>query len=68
MSTAYFVFNHDRIAGMQGLFAQLWKEYALSDSRYLTLDPFVLSIETLTVVGRLLSFSVSKPTLLQLYI
>jgi cholestenol delta-isomerase len=47
---AYFIANHGRIAGMQGLFARLWKEYALSDSRYLTLDPFVLSIESLTVL------------------
>ncbi|CAL3965508.1 unnamed protein product, partial [Diplocarpon coronariae] len=30
------------------LFGQLWKEYALSDSRYLTSDPFVLCMETVT--------------------
>jgi hypothetical protein len=47
---AYFVAYHGRIAGMQNLFARLWKEYALSDSRYLTHDPFILSIEALTVV------------------
>lgn len=28
----------------------LWKEYALSDSRYLTGDLFTLCIETITVV------------------
>ncbi|KAK0630788.1 Emopamil-binding protein [Bombardia bombarda] len=46
----YFVVNHAAIAGSQGLFAQVWKEYALSDSRYLTSDPFMLCIETLTTL------------------
>ncbi|KAK1978826.1 emopamil binding protein [Colletotrichum cereale] len=45
----YFVWNHRRLAGMQTLFAQLWKEYALSDSRYLTSDPFMLCVESFTV-------------------
>lgn len=36
----------------QDLFGQLWKEYALSDSRYLTSDPFVLCMETITAVIR----------------
>lgn len=35
----------------QDLFGQLWKEYALSDSRYLTNDPFVLCMETVTAVS-----------------
>ena len=35
----------------QDLFGQLWKEYALSDSRYLTSDPFVLCMETVTAVS-----------------
>ncbi|KAL1895549.1 hypothetical protein Cpir12675_003187 [Ceratocystis pirilliformis] len=30
------------LAGRQDLFAQLWKEYGLSDSRYLVSDPFML--------------------------
>jgi cholestenol delta-isomerase len=34
----------------QDILGQLWKEYALSDSRYLISDPFVVSIETITVV------------------
>ncbi|OHW91263.1 emopamil binding protein [Colletotrichum incanum] len=46
----YFIWNHQRLAGMQTLFAQLWKEYALSDSRYLTSDPFMLCVESFTVV------------------
>ncbi|KAK7970256.1 ebp domain-containing protein [Apiospora saccharicola] len=45
----YFVFNHATVASSQNLFAQLWKEYALSDSRYLTSDPFMLSVENITV-------------------
>lgn len=32
------------------MFGQLWKEYALSDSRYLTQDPFVLCMESITAV------------------
>ncbi|KAK9414171.1 putative Emopamil binding protein-domain-containing protein [Seiridium unicorne] len=45
----YFVFNHATVASSQNLLAQLWKEYALSDSRYLTSDPFMLSVESITV-------------------
>jgi cholestenol Delta-isomerase len=46
----YFVQNHDRIGELQDLFGQLWKEYALSDSRYLTSDTFVLSAEGMSVL------------------
>ena len=35
---------------MQDLFGQMWKEYSLSDSRYLTSDPFVLCMESITAV------------------
>ena len=34
---------------MNTLFAQLWKEYTLSDSRYLTLDIFTVCIEHITM-------------------
>lgn len=37
--------------GRQDLFGQLWKEYSHSDSRYLTSDPFVLCMETITAVS-----------------
>jgi hypothetical protein len=47
----YFVLYHALLAGSQSVFAQLWKEYALSDSRYMTSDPFMLCIESLTVVS-----------------
>jgi cholestenol delta-isomerase len=45
---------------MQDLFGQLWKEYSLSDSRYLTQDAFVLCMETITAVRTLapLSFAI----------
>ncbi|KAI1180149.1 Emopamil-binding protein [Nemania sp. FL0916] len=45
----YFVLNHTTVASSQTLPAQLWKEYALSDSRYLTSDFFMLSVESITV-------------------
>ncbi|OAA53432.1 Emopamil-binding protein [Cordyceps fumosorosea ARSEF 2679] len=38
-----------RLVGEHTLFAMLWKEYALSDSRYLTGDVFTLCIEHITV-------------------
>ncbi|KAK4137826.1 Emopamil-binding protein [Trichocladium antarcticum] len=46
----YYVLHHATLPASQSLFAQLWKEYALSDSRYLTSDPFMLCIETLTAI------------------
>lgn len=55
----YFITNHKEIASRSDFFAQLWKEYALSDSRYMTSDPFLLSIETWTVV-RLSLFTVTS--------
>ncbi|TGJ88343.1 hypothetical protein E0Z10_g403 [Xylaria hypoxylon] len=47
----YFVLNHATVASSQSLLAQLWKEYALSDSRYLTSDFFMLSVESITVAS-----------------
>ncbi|CAG8563440.1 14074_t:CDS:2 [Dentiscutata erythropus] len=46
----YFALYHENIAENNGLFAQMWKEYALSDSRYLTSDPFVVIMESITAV------------------
>ncbi|KAJ5578678.1 uncharacterized protein N7459_007642 [Penicillium hispanicum] len=46
----YFMIHHDNMASAQDLFGQLWKEYALSDSRYLTSDTLVLCMETMTVL------------------
>jgi cholestenol Delta-isomerase len=45
----YFVYNHATLAGSQSIFGQAWKEYTLSDSRYLTSDPFMLCVEAITV-------------------
>ena len=51
----FYVANHNVIQGTKGLLADIWKEYAKSDSRYLTRDPNVLAIEILTaaVIGPL---------------
>lgn len=46
----YFAVNFRSMGGQQDLFGQLWKEYSLSDSRYLTQDAFVLCMETVTAV------------------
>ncbi|KAI1430870.1 Emopamil binding protein-domain-containing protein [Xylaria sp. CBS 124048] len=46
----YFVLNHATLASSQAIPAQLWKEYALSDSRYLTSDIFMLSVESITAL------------------
>lgn len=51
----YFIINHAHMASAQDLFGQLWKEYALSDSRYMTSDTVVLCMETMTVVSEYLS-------------
>lgn len=51
----YFVYNHRRMGSRKDLFGQLWKEYALSDSRYMYSDPFVLCMETWTAVRTLKS-------------
>ncbi|ODA82594.1 hypothetical protein RJ55_01101 [Drechmeria coniospora] len=45
----YYIYHRTDIAGQQSALAQLWKEYALSDSRYLTSDVFTVCIETITV-------------------
>ncbi|KAJ5146831.1 hypothetical protein N7526_000183 [Penicillium atrosanguineum] len=46
----YFMIHHEHMASAQDLFGQLWKEYALSDSRYMTSDTLVLCMETMTVL------------------
>jgi len=46
----YFAMNHYRMPSQQDLFGQLWKEYAYSDSRYMTSDPFVLCMESVTAL------------------
>lgn len=57
----YFVLNHTRMPAMGDFFGQLWKEYSLSDSRYMFSDPFVLCMESITAVG---SLPLPSPTFL----
>lgn len=47
----YFIYHQSAIPALQSTYAQLWKEYCLSDSRYLTLDVFTVCVETITVVS-----------------
>ncbi|KAK7403854.1 hypothetical protein QQX98_010358 [Neonectria punicea] len=47
----YYLFYRNQLPGMSTTFAQLWKEYALSDSRYLTNDVFTISVETITAMA-----------------
>ncbi|KAF3352479.1 Coiled-coil domain-containing protein [Verticillium dahliae VDG1] len=44
----YFSINSARMGPSLTVLGQLWKEYALSDSRYLTQDSFVVCMETVT--------------------
>ncbi|KAL5343577.1 3-beta-hydroxysteroid-Delta(8),Delta(7)-isomerase [Aspergillus crustosus] len=46
----YYALNFATLAGEQTLLAQLWKEYSMSDSRYLTSNSFVMCMETITAV------------------
>ncbi|KAI5286293.1 hypothetical protein KEM52_002057 [Ascosphaera acerosa] len=46
----YFAYNHAQMPSRTHLFGQLWKEYSHADSRYLTSDPFVLCMETITAL------------------
>ena len=46
----YFVFYHASITSKDAFMANVWKEYAKSDSRYLISDPTVLMIEGITAV------------------
>jgi cholestenol delta-isomerase len=50
LSSGYYIRNYKEITGQQTVLAQLWKEYALSDSRYLTGDTKVVCLEVITVV------------------
>ena len=39
------------MAGKGDLFGEMWKEYAFSDSRYMTRDAFVVCMEATTAVS-----------------
>ena len=44
----YYALNFATLPGSQHLLAQLWKEYSMSDSRYLTSHAFVMTMESIT--------------------
>ncbi|CAI7639923.1 unnamed protein product [Penicillium palitans] len=44
----YFVYNHKTMPRRLDLLGQMWKEYAKADSRYMTMEPFVLCMESIT--------------------
>lgn len=44
----YYAANYATLGAKQTVIGQLWKEYAFSDSRYLTNNAFVLCMETVT--------------------
>jgi cholestenol Delta-isomerase len=46
----YFVYHHASISGQSTFLGELWKEYGLSDSRYMSSDPAVVVIEGITAV------------------
>ncbi|KXL43813.1 hypothetical protein M433DRAFT_58733 [Acidomyces richmondensis BFW] len=46
----YYAYNYATLGAKQTLIGQMWKEYAFSDSRYLTQNSFVLCMETVTAV------------------
>ncbi|KAJ3268663.1 hypothetical protein HDV01_002391 [Terramyces sp. JEL0728] len=46
----YYAFNQRDIAGQTAFLADLWKEYAKSDSRYMTSDSFVWIMESVTAM------------------
>ncbi|KAL4800676.1 3-beta-hydroxysteroid-Delta(8),Delta(7)-isomerase [Aspergillus venezuelensis] len=46
----YYALYPTTLAGSNHILSQLWKEYSLSDSRYLLNDSFVWSMESITAV------------------
>ncbi|KAI9101976.1 emopamil binding protein [Phlyctochytrium arcticum] len=46
----YFAYHNKEIAGQSFILAELWKEYANSDSRYMSSDVFVVIMEAITAV------------------
>lgn len=47
----YYALNVGHIASQNNLLAQLWKEYAKGDSRYVIYDPSLLALEIMTIVN-----------------
>ncbi|KAJ2553308.1 hypothetical protein EV175_002987, partial [Coemansia sp. RSA 1933] len=47
----YYLAHHKTLAQDQSVVADMWKEYALSDSRYLSASPMVRALESITVLA-----------------
>lgn len=47
---SYWIYRGHAVASRSDLLSELWKEYAHGDSRYLSVDPVLLAVETITVV------------------
>lgn len=45
------MYNHKTMPRRLDLLGQMWKEYAKADSRYMTMEPFVLCMESITAVS-----------------
>jgi cholestenol delta-isomerase len=50
MFEGYWLLHRSTIASQTDLFAELWKEYAHGDSRYLAADELLLTLELMTAV------------------
>ncbi|KAG2200155.1 hypothetical protein INT47_012436 [Mucor saturninus] len=46
---SYWLWHRHTLAGQSDLLAELWKEYAHGDSRYLSADELLLTLEVMTV-------------------
>lgn len=46
----YYAVNFATLGAKQTIMGQMWKEYAFSDSRYLTQNAFVLCVESMTAI------------------
>jgi len=46
----YFAYFHETLQSDNSLIGQWWKEYSLSDSRYLSSDSFVVNMERITAI------------------
>lgn len=54
---AYWLWYSETIASRSDLLSELWKEYAHGDSRYLSVDPVLYALETITAVRVLVDCS-----------
>lgn len=50
MLVGHYARHEHHIGASSHVLSQLWKEYSLSDSRYLTRDSFMVCMETITAV------------------